>query len=370
MASRCLKSCFDDPGELEPNPDISGIGVSEVNQRTAVANNLFSNKVLVAFLGTAWLVVILVAFRYFLAFNPRVDSLYNPRRDEGRDRAYRWKPNAVDVKVIHMFSRLRRRLGYHIGWDLAMNKILLNLTDIQLLTGLGILFSSFLSLRCYMSSYHWQINTYLAWFSSLTHTACLSALRGYFYRNQIERNFRMLFMSILFVGLITALVPTGYFNWDNSQSLPTAGVPASNVRCFFSQRVAQDVWNHRTCANATILRATDGNYCNPSGISMTSTKAFESSVISILLLSFSFIGRFIKMFRTVSEIAKDNVRETTARLAVSGILATIRAYHRYGATRIRKKILAVVRPLDLMIAAYLAVKLYLEVVFSELADAS
>ncbi|TDZ15566.1 hypothetical protein Cob_v011350 [Colletotrichum orbiculare MAFF 240422] len=53
----CDDSCEVHRFELEPNPDVGGIGV------------------LVGFLGTAWLVVILVVIRYVLAFNPPLDML-------------------------------------------------------------------------------------------------------------------------------------------------------------------------------------------------------------------------------------------------------------------------------------------------------
>ncbi|KAE9582980.1 hypothetical protein CGMCC3_g1249 [Colletotrichum fructicola] len=118
----------------------------------------------------------------------------------------------------------------------------LTLCDVQILTGFGLLFSSFVGLTCYMSAYHWQIISYLAWFSNLTHAACLTALREYLYHHKMERNFRMMLMIVLMAGLITAIVPTGYFNWGDLDDKyiiwdqGTAGVPASNARCFFSQR--------------------------------------------------------------------------------------------------------------------------------------
>lgn len=77
--------------------------------------------------------------------------------------------------------------------------------DIQILTGLGVLLSGFIGLNCYVSAYHWQLSIYLAWFSNITHTASLSSLRTYLYRNQTERNYRTGLMLLLLVRLIAAL---------------------------------------------------------------------------------------------------------------------------------------------------------------------
>ncbi|KAF4887614.1 hypothetical protein CGCFRS4_v010410 [Colletotrichum fructicola] len=220
--STCNRSCS--RNTLEPNSDVGGVGV------------------LIGFVATAWLVVLLVIIRYCLAFDPTADPLANSERDRKRTSRHAFKPNPVDVKTIDMFSGLRRRLGHHSHWHMALTKMFLTLCDVQILTGFGLLFSSFVGLTCYMSAYHWQIISYLAWFSNLTHAACLTALREYLYHHKMERNFRMMLMIVLMAGLITAIVPTGYFNWGDLDDKyiiwdqGTAGVPASNARCFFSQR--------------------------------------------------------------------------------------------------------------------------------------
>ncbi|KAK2034784.1 hypothetical protein LX32DRAFT_689051 [Colletotrichum zoysiae] len=101
----CDNSCKFRRWELEPNPDIGGIGV------------------LTGFPGTAWLVVFLVTFRYIMAFTPYEDPLHNPEQDETGRRENEWKPNMIDVKVFHMFSKLRKRFAKHENWDLATTKV-------------------------------------------------------------------------------------------------------------------------------------------------------------------------------------------------------------------------------------------------------
>ncbi|KAK1995572.1 hypothetical protein LX36DRAFT_725136 [Colletotrichum falcatum] len=332
-----------------------------------------TSQVLVGFLGTGWLAVLLVIFNYCLAFDPTANPFSDSERDNGRhSRRNGIKPNDFDVKIICVFNKLRRRLGHHSYWDMALRKILLQLCDIQLLTGLGILFSSFVSLAGYMSAYHWQIITYLAWFSNLTHAACLTALRKHLHHRQMERNCRMILMLVLLAGLVTAIFPTGYFNW-RSYFQGTAGLPASNARCFFSPDFVQSAWDGRICTGISQTIA-DGYRCNRkqdfdgSELTPLRTSAYESSVVSIVILTLSFTSRSIKMFRTSSEIAKGTIRQKLGHWASSCLTATAAGYRHFGTTASRRKLLTVLRPLDLMIALYLVVKLYLDVLLSEMAD--
>ncbi|TDZ46889.1 hypothetical protein CTRI78_v008890 [Colletotrichum trifolii] len=82
----CDDSCEVHRFELEPNPDVGGIGV------------------LVGFLGTAWLVVILVVIRYVLAFNPYEDPLHDPEQDATHGTGL-WL-------VTGVASRVRRAYGH------------------------------------------------------------------------------------------------------------------------------------------------------------------------------------------------------------------------------------------------------------------
>ncbi|KAK2058239.1 hypothetical protein LY76DRAFT_63889 [Colletotrichum caudatum] len=346
--STCPEDCSAQPCELQANADVAGIGV------------------LIGFLATGWLAVLIVIFRYCLAFDPTADPFADSKQGRRHSRRRATKPNALDVKIIGMSKGLRRRLGHHTYWDMALSRILLQLCDVQLLTGLGILFSSFFSLAGYMSAYHWQIITYLAWFSNLTHAACLTALREYFHHHQMERNCRMILMLVLLAGLVTAIVPTGYFNW-RSAFQGTAGVPASNARCFFSQDFIQSAWKRRLCNEHEWQTLADGYRCNSKRTPLRTT-AYESSIISITILTFSFASRSFKMFRTVSEISKDAVRQRVGRWASSCLMVTATGYRYFGTAALRRKLLAAFRPLDLMIALYIVAKLYLEVLSSEMVD--
>ncbi|KAF4481002.1 hypothetical protein CGGC5_v010739 [Colletotrichum fructicola Nara gc5] len=343
----CSKSCFEPPGQLQANPDIGGLGV------------------LISFMATAWLVVFLVMFRYCITFDPNSNPFHRPGKDTIRDQKKKWKPNTIDYKFTGMFKGLRGRLKNHGGWTAAINQILLNMGDAQIITGLGILVSSFINLNCYISAYHWQISTYLAWFSNLTHAACLSSLRGYLYERQMQRNFRMFFMAVLFVLLITAIVPTAYFNWEQRDSLPasSASFPASNTHCFFSRRIAHELWNGQFCSPSEGRRSS----CRKPVITLSTTAAYESSVFSIILLGVGFIIRFVKMSRTLSDLGNNGFRERMDQWVMMSLDKLASGCQGLRVNGLGRWTLRILRPLDIMIALYLVGRLYTEILLSELA---
>lgn len=98
------------------------------------------------------------------------------------------------------------------------------MSDIQIVTGLSILISGFIQLRCGLSVYHWQIIVYLAWFSSITHLCCLTFLRSYLFNHSGQRLWRLISMLIIIIMLVVGLVSTGYFDWS---------CPGSNAICYF-----------------------------------------------------------------------------------------------------------------------------------------
>ncbi|KAK1656842.1 hypothetical protein BDP55DRAFT_639266 [Colletotrichum godetiae] len=222
-----------------------------------------------------------------------------------------------------------------------------------------------------MSAYHWQIICYLAWFSSITHVACLSALRTYFFQHRTERNYRLGLIVILLAGLITALIPTGYFNWSASLSPgKTASLSPSNARCFSWRKTAQAL--HDSSNSHYYGRSSSSPprsiYRRRDNSTIEWTLAFETSTTSILILTFSFFGRASKLFRKTSQLAKNILRETLGHWAVSCLQITAVRCRKFGTTPFRKTLLAVFRPLDLTIATYLVAKVYMDAVSSELAD--
>jgi hypothetical protein len=148
------------------------------------------------------------------------------------------------------------------------------MSDLQIITGISILISGYAQLRCGLSSYHWQVLVYLAWFSSITHLSCLTFLRNHLYNRPAERLWRLFFMGVMIVMLVTAIVPTGNFAFPYD----------------FEDE-------------ATSGRATPSSYAVCSyGVSMpASYGSFSTMVISIILLVIGFASRIIKLHKRLSE---------------------------------------------------------------------
>lgn len=92
----------------------------------------------------------------------------------------------------------------------------------------------------------------------------------------------------------------------------------------------------------------------------------------MILLIFNFTTRFTKIFRRLSIAAKSDVRDRISRLVVSLVSIAIRYCRRHQSTRhpIIWPILAVIRPLDILLGLYLLLKLYTDILFSEFSDVS
>lgn len=115
------------------------------------------------------------------------------------------------------------------------------MSDLQLATGIAILISGYSQLHCGLTCYHWKIIGRLAWFSSLTHLSCLTLLRNYLHNHPSQRHWRMLFMLILVVMLVTAMVPTGSYNWYPSYN--SNPQPSDYAICYFSNTPRYSIAN-------------------------------------------------------------------------------------------------------------------------------
>jgi hypothetical protein len=156
----------------------------------------------------------------------------------------------------------------------------LSMSDLQILTGISILISGFAQLRCGISCYHWRLLIYLAWFSSLTHLACLTFLRHYLYVNQGERAWRLVAMAILVILLIAAMVPSGNYQWDPLQ--PSAGFDDSTTEA------------------GIVPQPADYAICYFKHLRKVDSVTFASMVLSVLLVGLGFLSRAARLHKSVS----------------------------------------------------------------------
>lgn len=137
----------------------------------------------------------------------------------------------VDRLVLRVPSRAEKHLHIH----LALRKVILALSDQQIVTGIAILGAGFQGLRTgEMSVYHFQIVIYLAWMSSSVHLSALTILGPYLLHHRGLLAWRLVGMLVLLVMLIIALVPTvsnlwavlsPAQDWNNSEKT-SFGAPA------------------------------------------------------------------------------------------------------------------------------------------------
>ncbi|KAL3296883.1 peptidyl-prolyl cis-trans isomerase, partial [Colletotrichum asianum] len=132
------------------NPGVSGLGV------------------LIGFVGTGCLIVLILIGHYIFTYDPTLDTFRGP--DERQKRSL--VPNVVDVVVLKRLRGAMSLIGINFEWlnnhnggmkiEKALNKLVLSMSDIQIVTGLAILISAYHGLPRSLSRYHWLMIPYTA----------------------------------------------------------------------------------------------------------------------------------------------------------------------------------------------------------------
>ena len=97
-------------------------------------------------------------------------------------------------------------------WVPVIEKLVLSLSDQQLLTGLAVLIAAFWT-HCTISVYHFAVVNDLAWFSAMVHLITLTVLRDYLLQKPVLRNWRVVLMSTLAILLAASTVMEGHYLW-------------------------------------------------------------------------------------------------------------------------------------------------------------
>ncbi|KAI4202519.1 MAG: hypothetical protein LQ350_002462 [Teloschistes chrysophthalmus] len=114
--------------------------------------------------------------------------------------------NAIDGWMFQKFQSvriLRIQKKHKDFWRPIFEKVVLLLSDYQLLFGLAILIAG-LWKHCSISSYHFALVVDLAWFAN-THLTSLSVLRCYLQERPTLRNWRVCIMLIMMIMMLVAL---------------------------------------------------------------------------------------------------------------------------------------------------------------------
>ena len=175
---------------------------------------LFCIQVITAFVATSSLALCLtLAHTVFTIVD--VDTFYAIDDWTARQR---WRL----IPPERMSGKLR------LKWIGILERIILTLSDQQLLLGLAILVSGLIRV-CSISVYHFTIVSDLGWFASNTHIMSLTALWRYFRKNHTMRDWRAALMATMFVFQFAYTVMTSHWAWDESYS--------SHAKCVFDDLV-------------------------------------------------------------------------------------------------------------------------------------
>lgn len=168
------------------------------------------------------------------------------------------------------------------------NQCALILCDTQSVTGIGLLVTGYVTLRFDISAYHWYILVWVAWFSNLTHISGLIFLGEYLRKHPHQRAYRVFFRAVLWLLLLVAQVPTGYFNWvpDDAEE-PSAANLTSPARCFFDLRTA----------NARFDAVSEDS-------SLAATDAFQNMVFSVLVVGFTFFNALVDILPSSGRVRR------------------------------------------------------------------
>ena len=137
---------------------------------------------------------------------------------------------------------------------------------------------------------------HLAWFSSVTHQACLTFLRPYLYQRPVEPIWRLVLLCIVCALLVVALVPTANYDWgqgvpeqqstDEESAYHDRPAPADYALCYFKIREEADV---------------------------------ISVAISIAFIVVGYIARVVRLYRTLSVRWVGGARKTVRRWLQGGL---------------------------------------------------
>ena len=104
-----------------------------------------------------------------------------------------------------------------VFWIPIIERIVLNLSDQQLLTGIAVLVASFWT-HCSISVYHFSLACDLGFFSSSAHLVSLQVLGRYLNSRRSQRNWRVVLMVLQAILLAISCVLQGHRSWYNSWS--------------------------------------------------------------------------------------------------------------------------------------------------------
>lgn len=130
--------------------------------------------------------------------------------------------NPIDKGVFGAAQRLNLipiKPEDELFWVPIIEKVVLSISDQQLLTGLAVLIAGFWT-HCSISVHHFVMVSDLAWFSATAHLITLTVLMPYLKqpKHQVARNWRAALMASLASLLSASCIMQGHRDWYDSGS--------------------------------------------------------------------------------------------------------------------------------------------------------
>ncbi|KAH0434143.1 hypothetical protein CcaCcLH18_05467 [Colletotrichum camelliae] len=258
--------------------------------------DISGNGVLIGFMGTAYLVLLLVIGNYFLAFDPTNCPFQSGHSKNENINRELWRSNPIDERFLRWV-----RKGPLVFTDdtcarlrMAFDESIIMLCDVQVVTGLGILISGFVLLRCGLDAIHWQIAVFLAWFSTVTHLSGLTVLRTHLNTYVWSKHLRFSLMFLLLILLLVGIVPTGFFSLRNKNF-------SSPAVCYFDLKYG--FWRFKETLSESDFPE----------MQLERTPAYQAMVYSMVLLVLGFGTRSMKLLHPLSRTFKLTVRQPMSR---------------------------------------------------------
>ena len=194
-AGTSVPNCTATYTSIQPDPDIDGIGV------------------VISFLVSAGLTLITSLFGLVLEQLPTE----LPEDRKGSSKKSSREPWGIIRKNLSINKETREYI------ETIIERFVLGLADVQLLTGTSMLLVAFL--KCDITTYHFGLIIDLVWFSSNTHLTATLVLSDYLREYHAARFWRVILMGTMCLFLMVATILETNKLWYSQLPLP--------VRCMF-----------------------------------------------------------------------------------------------------------------------------------------
>ncbi|KJZ79227.1 hypothetical protein HIM_01378 [Hirsutella minnesotensis 3608] len=289
--------------QLRAEPDVSGIGIT------------------LSFVGSAALSSALLCIYYFFVFDPRKPPA-NRRAGASRGSVLGsspspdpWKPNVVDVQCLFCFRAcvrkvlrllpqgMRPKASSRPDLEELLCASIVSISDVQVLTSTAALATGFMTLSCGdspLSAYHWQMVTLQVWLSSSTHLAGMTIIRGHLGTHSWRTIIRLALMAGVYLALVLAYLPTGYFEWGASfYGEALVALPSTPAACFFKTLYTSWSGDPRQVVTHCPKQSAPGKYgvCewHPDHGHLSDSRHFYEMFFSVIVLTLGLVLRCYKI---------------------------------------------------------------------------